>query len=198
MFTWDVWLPLLRVFAIMLGVAFGLVVLSTFVALWGVKRAIHGRVLAVFVGKDRTIHSELVKLQSEKFRYGEGDYLVLHHRIFWTRWPPALPDWMRETVPTLFYIHNQAEPIDPYKSESALTANALRYITDEGMLRQTWKEAREAVGERMAGANITLYLAIASVVLTGVVGFLVYRLSAQVGDVANLVQAIAQTAGVSP
>lgn len=193
-------LATLQAFAIMMAISFGLLLITMAVTMFWVRRTVTNKIYAYFVEPNNQINRELIPLNgSEKVESKDGgSYIVVADKAKWSKWPPGLPSWAQETVPTLFYERNKPEPFDPRQRNPVLSAKSLQYITDEGMLRATWKDAHESANEgKIAGAQWTTWLAIGNVVLVVVLGVIVWltysnisQSSAQVQELLNIVKGL--------
>jgi len=187
----------LQTFGIMLGVSLGLVFfLTAGTALW-IRRTVQGKVYAEFLEPNQQITRELIRVVgNEKVQASDGaDYVIVPSKVKWTKWPPGLPKWIQETVPMLYFVRNRPEPYDPMQQKAFLSAQSIRYITDEGMLRATWKDAREATeGRQLLGRRWSDWVVVVNTVLLIVVGFLVFRVSSDLGGLTKTVQSILKLA----
>lgn len=153
-----------------------------------VKTASRGKLLSFFIEPNRQVSTELLKLDvqdnPEKLRSKDGgDYVLDPRRTYWYHWPANLPTFVRQPVPSSIYLRNRAEPIDieSVRSSSQITAQTLRHMTDEGMFRQMWKDARESIAETkgLGKANMGLYIGVATIALVLINGFLTWQMSKQ-------------------
>lgn len=119
-----------------------------------IRWASRGKILTFFHG-NRTLGAALLKEDTKKncLWLGKPDdeetekYHIDKTKIFYVRWPGALPWWMNTTVRALEYVKGNPEPWDPeVKHKSDMTALSFRLITDENMLKTTWKDVRESLG----------------------------------------------------
>ena len=167
---------LIKSFGLMMGISGGtLLVFGLAMIVW-VRRNAKSKVFAFFVEPNRELTTELITIDPqanpEKVRSKDGgDYLIHPTKMFWHSWPPGFPSWVKEPIPAVIYVRNGAEPLDPVNTKSLLTAHSLRYMTDEEMLRQTWKDAREQLDadKPFNQSKLSFYLAgFVAVVLCGV------------------------------
>jgi len=155
-----VMLKVLGVTLLLVGSTF--VVMGFATIIW-IKSKVKDHLYVIMFASNRQVSTQLVRVTSESFEIkipgGEKEkYLVSPQKTFWVLWPPMFPNWLREAVPCHAYVSNQIEPIDPYQVKSIMTAKSLRYITDEGMLRQTWREAKEAAGVKVLRTDPLLFI----------------------------------------
>ena len=122
----------------------------------------------------------------------DGDpesYIVSPEKPMWTFWPPGVPQFLKVPIPSGLYVRDRAEPSDPYGGKSLVTASSLRYMIDEGMMKQTWKEARESVGLKPAGTGRSaaiIYIMLFAAVAVGAVS--IYMVLGMSADVSSLTQ----------
>lgn len=151
----GLFLATLQAFVIMMLISTVVMILTMAVTVFLVRRKTNNKIYIYFLEPNNQITRELVPVNgAEKVSsQGGGDYIITPAKVKWSKWPPGLPNWAQEIVPTMFCVRNNMEPFDPMSTRSAITANSLRYITDEGMLRATWSDAREATKERGLGGQ---------------------------------------------
>lgn len=177
----EIVIDLIKSFGLMMGVSGGtLMVFGLSMIIW-VRRNAKSKVFAFFVEPNRELTTELLTINNkenpEKLRAKDGgDYLIHPTKMFWHSWPPGFPSWVKEPIPASLYVRNQAEPLDPQNSKSLITAHSLRYMTDEEMLKQTWKDAREAVDSQkpFSESKIAMYMGAATVIALVAVGYMSY------------------------
>ncbi len=162
-------------------------------AIW-IRRTSKDKVFAFFIEPNRSISTELLSIdyknQPEKVRAGDGgDYIIDSKKMFWHQWPPGFPEWLKEPIPSAIYVRNRCDPVDPEGGKSIVTAHTLRYMTDEGVLKQTWEDAREAMGEdnSLSKKNISLYVSLAALAGVIIVGYLVWILTDTVNSIAQAI-----------
>ncbi len=183
--------------AAMIVGGFTIVMLFFFITgtMFWVRKKVQGKVLCMFIEPNLQVTDELITVGTDgkilsKHADKDEAYLVLHERTFWSHWPKGFPRWMQEPIPTLIFNRNQAEPIDPKESKSITTAKTLGYLTDEGMLRATWKDANESVG--ITGKNPLLQpiviLGAVLLVAIGIVGFIAFQVSTELQELDELVR----------
>jgi len=142
-----------RVFAMMAGIFFaGLVILFIVLDIWG-KYAVRGKADAIFF-EERSIWGRLLPIDTtkteERIHLSKGenqeDYLLQADRMFLTLWPAFLPRPLQQPVRTWVFVRGNPEPIDPSNVKLTITSKSLRIMSDEALLKSTWKDMREAVG----------------------------------------------------
>jgi len=182
-------------FLLMLGKTFGLMLAAlatmlivgvVFLDIWA-KIHTTNMIYCIFL-EQRQLFSKLLKIESEKVYLGKGDnkeeYLLDTTKQFWAWWPPGLPKTVQVPVRTHWYLRNVPEPIDPENVEASISARALRLISDESMLRATWKDVRESIG---AGAPLrqesmlALILVFATLAISGFTLYLVMSIKTMLG-----------------
>jgi hypothetical protein len=175
-------ITLIKSFGLMMGISGGtLLVFGLAMIVW-VRKNAKSKVFAFFVEPNRELTTELITIDPQgnpdKVRSEDGgDYLIHPTKMFWHSWPPGFPSWVKEPIPACLYVRNQAEPLDPVNTKSILTAHSLRYMTDEEMLRQTWKDAREQLDadKPFNQSKISLYLSVAIVIALCAVAYMSYN-----------------------
>jgi len=152
--------------------AVGLIV---FLDLWA-KKAVQNRIYAIFL-EHKQLFSKLLKIDGDKIYLGRGEkkeeYLLDTSKQFWAWWPAGMPRTIQIPVRAHWYIRNQPNPVDPENMEATLSARSMMMITDEGMLRQTWKDIRESTGLGPAKKSSGIALILIFVTLA-LVGFNIY------------------------
>lgn len=190
----DLALSIFKSLLIMGGISFGVLLLFSMSAIIWVRRNSKGKVFVTFVEPNRQITTELITVDveeyPEKIRSADGgDYILHPSKMYWQEWPPGYPQWIKEPIPSVMYVRNYAEPIDPQNRKTLITAKSLRYMTDESMLRQTWIDAREAIGETktLGKGNIALYLSGATLIGLIVVGYLAWSALGKIEAMATVI-----------
>ena len=97
------------------------------------------------------------------------EYMLDTDKQFWAWWPAGLPRILQIPVRAHWYIRNVPEPVDPENITSSLSARSLMMISDEAMLKQTWKDIRESTGLGPAkrSSSIALILIFTTLALVG-------------------------------
>lgn len=173
----DFLLLLGKTFGLMLAVLVGMcIIMVVFLDIWA-KRHTTGMIYCIFL-EQKHLFSRLLKIDSERVYLGKGDdkeeYLLDTSKQFWTWWPPGLPRMIQVPVRTHWYLRNIPEPIDPENTDSSISSRSLRMISDETMLRSTWKDIRESIGAvSPARRGNTLLLVLVFITMT-VSGFALY------------------------
>jgi len=145
--------------------------LLIFLDLWA-KKAVQDRIYAIFL-EQRSLFSKLLKVDSNKVYLGRGEkkeeYLLDTTKQFWAWWPAGMPRMVQIPVRAHWYIRNRPTPIDPENMETTLSARSMMMISDEGMLRQTWKDIRESTGivGTKKGSSLALILVVVTLTLVG-------------------------------
>jgi len=170
----GIW-ALAKVFGAVLGVmAIGLLVLVIFIDIWA-KRTTAGKFCCFFL-EQKHLFSRLLKEDGGKVYMGRGEnkeeYLLDPRRQFWAYWPAGLPAALQVAVRAHFYVRHSPDPWDPEDTESLISARSLRIISDEAMLRTTWRDVRDSASPRAGVAaglpSWALALLLASTALTGI------------------------------
>ncbi len=161
---------MLLAFAVM---GIGMVV---FLDIWA-KRHTANMIFAIFL-EQRSLFSKLLKIENEKVYLGRGDnkeeYLLDTSKQFWAWWPSGLPRMVQVPVRTHWYLRNVPEPVDPENVSSSISSRSLRMISDESMLRSTWKDIRESVGGPTSVRQGSSFALILIFVVLAIVGFNLY------------------------
>ena len=193
----DILLVILKSLATSFGIcAVVLVIVLVFMMFW-VRKAVQNRVYCFILSGNRQMKGRLVKPEADDtFTIGDNadspKFLTHSSKQFWSYWPPGLPRFVQEPVPTLLYVAGNAEPLDPYDRTSLISPEALRKISDEAMLKQTWKDVRETLGIKTAfgGNKLLLLLVLVAVAASGVAAYLSFSSM-------NQLEAIMKALGVS-
>jgi len=168
-----------------LGLSFGIMAVVLFFVLAGslfwVRSAVHDKVYCFFLSESKQLKGKLLKPQSNTIVVGSGEdapkYIIHSTKQFWAPWPPGFPRFVQEPVPTYFFVEGNAEPLDPYDRKSLISPEALRKISDEGMLKQMWKDVRETLGIKSAfgGNTLLLILVLIAVLASGVAAYMSFQ-----------------------
>lgn len=159
--------------------------LLVFLDLWA-KKAVQNRIYAIFL-EQRSLFSKLLKIDGGKIFMGRGEkkeeYLLDTTKQFWAWWPPGLPRMIQIPVRAHWYIRNVPEPVDPENLEATLSARSLMMISDEALLRQTWKDVRESTGLTGArrGSSFALILIFVTLALVGFNIYMTIQLKSLLG-----------------
>ncbi len=190
------WQVLLQATGMSLGIAVVVCGLAIFFLLagmtWWIRRKTKGNVFIYFIEPNKQINTKLLKVKGNHVvtTGPSGDpemYMLSPKKAMWQHWPPGVPNFVKEPIPTLIYVRNRAEPLDPYSGKKIITGSSLFYMQDEGMLKQTWKEAREAVGIRGALQQSRDVLMLGLIIVVGVVAIIgLYMTWKMAGDVSSL------------
>lgn len=172
----GLFLATIQAFAIMMGVSVGVLIITMAVTVFWVRRKVVNKVYGYFIEPNNQVTRELIPMSDGTGKVQSkdgGDYLIIPTKVKWSKWPPGLPTWAQETVPSLFFTRNNPEPFDPQMQKTIITAQSLKYITDEGMLKATWKDAHDAADEdkKIAGMTWMTWMAIGNFII--VVGLVV-------------------------
>lgn len=177
--TWA----LVKIFGTVVGVmAIGVLVLVIFIDIWA-KKATVGRFNCLFL-EQKHLFSRLLKEDSGHVYLGRGEnreqYLLDPGKQFWAHWPAGLPAALQVPVRAHFYVRYNPEPWDPEKLEALISSRSLRIISDEAMLKTTWKDVRDSAGARgglAAGLpSWALALLLACTALSGIALYMIMGL----------------------
>ncbi len=172
-------------FMLLLGKTFGLmslvllamiVIMVVFLDIWA-KRHTSNKIYCIFL-EQKHLFSALLKIDSGKAYLGRGDdkeeYLLNTSKQFWTWWPPGMPRAVQVPVRSHWYLRNVPEPVDPENIESSISSRSLRMISDETMLRSTWRDIRESIGATSPARRESMITLVLLLVVMAVSGFALY------------------------
>jgi len=170
--------------------------LVVYLDIW-VKFHVRGKVFAFFID-NKSLSGALLKIEDgNKVFFGTGDkkemYLLDDSKQYLTLYPAALPRFLQVVVRSYWYVKNQPQPIDPKSGTmSALTAKMLRQISDEAIVKQTWKDVREATGIQKAksGSSLALYLVFGCLALIAFNLYLTMQNGSSITELNNLFQQV--------
>jgi len=160
---------------VVLGISgLGMIIASMLLIIW-VKRAAKGKVYAFFFEPNREVSTELVNVgvegNPERLKAkDDAEYSIVPDRTFWFFWPPGFPQFVKQPIPALIYNRNKPDPISPDSQVSVVTAQSMRFMLDENMLRQTYKDARDAVADSKTFSKTNWQLWILGVVVLLLIG----------------------------
>jgi hypothetical protein len=186
----ELTLVLFKSLLLMGSISMGVLIVFIFITLIWVRRNAKGKVYAFFVNENREITAELLEVTENGRIKAEdkGEYVVTPQKTFFFSWPPGFPSFVREPIPAVMYVHNNVEPFDPGNSRAIVTAESLRYMQDEAMLRQTWLDAREAAGGvAFNKSNLTLYIIIGVALANMVMGYMLWIVMTNVGNISQVI-----------
>jgi hypothetical protein len=155
-----------------------------FLLVW-VKLKVKGKILAFFL-ENKVVVGRLLKEDKEHNCLWLGSdedkeqYILEERKMKTSWWPSGFPPAFQEQVRVHWYVRNVPTPFDPEAHTSNISAKSLRMISDEAMLKQTWKDVREATGARVGAKGmgiLPLMLIITAVALSA--GNLILSLQGQ-------------------
>jgi len=188
-----------------LGISFGACIATLFLAVVGtmiwVKRAIKGKTYCLILDPNRQMHGKLCKQNPNgtvTLKVGRGkqseemNYLTPQEKQFYTMWPPGFPEFVQEPVSTLLYTANCADAIDPFNPTTSITPAVLRRISDDSVIKHAFREARDHLTGKTTKLNSTYIILGAAVVIIVllIIGFMVFQLRADMGDVKDTLQQV--------
>jgi hypothetical protein len=189
----DAFGALAKILGLVLG-AMGVMIVgfAFFLDVWA-KKMTYDHIYCFFLEQKHLFGRLLLEENGHVFM-GKGEkkeeYLLSPAKQFWTRWPPGLPKWLQVPVRTHFYVRYNPEPFDPENLTAMISATSLRLISDESMLKQTWKDVRETTGPRaVAGANTgtwVLILSFVSLLVSGITIWLLMNLRSDFSEFRRL------------
>ena len=172
-----------------LGLSLGVCAVVLFVfcigMLFWVRASVKDRVFCFFLSENRQMKGKLLKPTGNTIVVGSGasasKYVQHSSKQFWSFWPPGMPRFVQEPVSTLLYVEGNIEPLDPYDRKSLMSPEALMKISDEAMLKQTWKDVRETMGMKptLKGNMLLLIMVLVAVLASAAAAYLSFTMSGQ-------------------
>jgi len=151
------------------------------------KRHTANMIYCIFL-EQRSLFSKLLKVEGNKVYLGKGDdkeeYLLDTTKQFWAWWPSGLPRMVQVPVRTHWYLRSVPEPVDPENVRASISSKSLRLISDEALLKATWKDVRESVGviaPVRGGSSLALILVFATLAISGFTLYLVMGIKQMLG-----------------
>jgi len=134
-----------------------------------IRNKIRGKVYAFVLAANKQLNGHLLKPHSFCITIGHGEkevkFLTHPSKQFWSYWPPGFPRIIQEPIPTYLYSEGNAEPIDPFDRKALISPESLMKISDDAMLKQTWKDVRETLGVKTPlGAKLTPILVLVTII----------------------------------
>jgi len=163
-----------------------------FLTIWA-KRATEDRLYCFFL-EQKALFGKLLKIDSGKVAMGKGEnkeeYLLDPSKQFWSWWPAGLPKFIQVPIRSHIYSRFNPEPFDPENMGAMISAKSLRLISDEAMLKQTWKDVRESTGVRGSmgsrANSWTLIMVFAVLVVTAFNIYMVMQLQTDITGILEL------------
>lgn len=156
---------------------------------WG-KRAVSKSILGVFI-ENRKLFSKLMEVDADKAYLGKGDkkeeYNLDDDIQFWAGWPAGLPSMLQVPVRAHLFQRNHSDPLDPSKPDyQGISARSQALLSDDLMIRNTWKEVKEAAeGEPAMAApqpsRMGLYMLLANIAVSGITLYIVIQIQSGLG-----------------
>ena len=153
-----------------------ILILVVYIDIW-LKFHTRGKISALFIDNKSIFGALLTIEDGNKVYYGKGDkremYLLDDKKQYLSLYPAGLPRLLQLTIRTYWYVRNVPNPVDVTGRVAPLTARMLRQISDEAMVKQTWKDVREGagIGTQKKSSNMALYLVFACL---GLIAFNLY------------------------
>lgn len=188
----DVFMVILKSLGTSLGVCAVVLIFFLVGTMFWVRTVVRSRVYCYFLSESKQLTGKLLKPEGNTIVVGGGDnapkYLIHPTKQFWSYWPPGLPRFVQEPVPSYIYVAGNAEPLDPFDTTSLISPESLRKISDESMLKQTWKDVRETMGMKAAlgGSRLLLILVIVAIALAGVAAFMSFTNMSTLDDIMRI------------
>ena len=188
----DVFIVILK----SLGLSFGICAVVLFFALTGslfwIRSKVRDKCYCFFLSESKQLKGKLLKPERSTILVGSGDdapkYMIHSTKQFWSAWPPGFPRYVQEPVPTYFFVEGNAEPLDPYDRKSLISPESLRKISDEAMLKQTWKDIRETLGIKAAfgGNTLLIVLVLIAVLASGLAAYMSFQNMNQISEILHM------------
>ncbi len=178
-----------------MGQAFGITAVTVFLflvfTLFWVRRTVKGQAYCIFIEPNNQIGGQLAKVdEGGGIIIGKGEdaqtYKTMPRKQLWSMWPPGFPKFVQEPVPTYIYVRNHYEPVDPRQKEGIITARQLRIISDEAMLKTTWKDVRETTGAPTGKTNWKIIFLVIGIILVIVILYMLYQNNVQLGELQKI------------
>ena len=168
------------------------------------QKAVVGHVYATFLTKTGARIDELCRVDGNKVipptklfssNPAATIYLIRSDKTHDISYPPHYPSFVQSTVRTIVYGEGNPEPFDPTDKPPILTDKLVYNLTNElatGLAMKGMNESLRAdelmtALENAGGGNKTLlYVCIGIIAIVGLLGFFVFQLSGQVGDLLSL------------
>ena len=176
-----------------LGICAVVLVIVLVGSMFWVRATVRDKIYSYILSESKQLKGKLLKPKSNEVIVGSGDdapkFIIHPSKQFWSFWPPGFPRFVQEPIPTYFFVEGNAEPIDPYGQKSLISPEALRKISDEAMLKQTWKDVRETLGIKTAfgGNKLLLILVLVAVAASATAAFIAFSTS---GQLEQIIQAL--------
>jgi len=123
-----------------------------------IRVKVKGRVYCFLLAANKQLDGHLRQPDGFSVRIGSGDkeakFLIHPAKQFWSFWPPGFPRNVQEPVPTYLFSEGNAEPIDPFDRKALISPESLMKISDDAMLKQTWKDVKETLGLKGKPLNV--------------------------------------------
>jgi len=162
------------------GVAMGMSAIVLVVFLVGsvfyIRAKVKGKVFAYILAANKQLSGFLCTPQGYTLKLGAGDkevkFIIHPNKQFWCFWPPGFPKIVQEPIPTYMYSEGNAEPLDPYDRKVIISEESLLRLSDESMLKMTWKDTKESLGIKGKPLNVKTLITV--IVLVAAVGVGLY------------------------
>lgn len=122
-------------------------------------------------------------------------YFLRNDMTFNFSYPPHYPSFIQATVDSIAFGEGNPEPLNPFDKKPVVTDRLISTFRNEGtaalMMRSVIESLRtddimEALRTAGGGNKTLLYISIGLIAGLGILGFLLFKLSAQVGDLLAL------------
>lgn len=191
------WLEGIGALARILGTSLAIVVIGALVMviffdIWA-KKWTAGKFFCLFL-EQKHLFGRLLKEDGGKVYMGRGEnrehYLLDPQRQFWAYWPAAMPSALQIPLRAHFFVRHNPEPWDPENAGAIISSRSLRIISDEAMLKTTWRDVRDSAGPRGGTAAAlptwVLVLLFATVAISGYAAYMIMGLQRNVSTLMQM------------
>ena len=162
------------------------------------QKAVIGHVWASFITKTNArvdvlckVNGNIVTPPPRLFSSNPASttYVIRGDKTATFNYPPLFPSFLQATVPSVVYGEGNAEPFDPHNRPAVLSDKLIYNLTNEqatGLAMKGMGEALRADETTRNDNKTVLYVCIGIIAIIGILGFFVFQLSGQVGDLLAL------------
>lgn len=122
-------------------------------------------------------------------------YFLRNDMTFNFSYPPHYPSFVQATVDSIAYGEGNPEPLNPFNKKPVVSDRLITTFRNEAtaanLMRSTWESLRaddifEALKNAGGGNKTLLYISVGTIAIVGILGFFVFQLSGQVGELLAL------------
>ena len=162
------------------------------------QKAVVGHVYATFLTKTGARIDKLCRVDGNKVlpppklfssNPAATIYLIRSDKTHDISYPPHYPSFVQATVRTIVYGEGNPEPFDPTDKAPLLTDKLIYTLTNElatGLAMKGMGEALRADEATKSDNKTVLYVCFGIIAIVGILGFFVFQLSGQIGDLLAL------------